>query len=119
MRKTLRACALLVALWGCGSSGDAPTSQYAIEGRVLDDLTGDGLEHATVHFSSDTLDSADASTDRDGHFSLQVSVREGVDFGVVSAERDSYQPTAQHTVYFDGTEHVLTLRMRAKTTASK
>jgi hypothetical protein len=33
---------------------------------------------------------------------------------VVSAERDDYQPTTARTVYFDGTEHVLTLRMRAK-----
>jgi hypothetical protein len=119
MRKTLRTGALLAALWGCGSGGDVPTSQFVIEGHVLDDLSGNGLEHATVRFSSDTLDSADASTDRDGHFSLQVSVRDGVDFGVVSAERDSYQPSAQHTVYFDGTEHVVTLRMRAKTTNTK
>ena len=119
MRNTLRAGALLVALWGCGSDGDAPTSQYVIEGRVLDDLSGAGLDHATVHFSSDTLDSAEANSDRDGHFSLQVSVREGVEFGVISAERDSYQPTAQHTVYFDGTEHVLTLRMRANTPPAK
>jgi hypothetical protein len=114
MRKILRSAALALGVWGCGSSDAAPASQFTIEGSVLDDLSGQGVEHATVHFSSDTLDSAETGTDHDGHFSLDVSVREGVDFGVVSAERDDYQPTTARTVYFDGTDHVLTLRMRAK-----
>lgn len=114
MRKLLRAAALTLGVWGCGSSDAAPTSQFTIDGRVIDDLSGQAVENATVHFSSDTLDSAETGTDHDGQFSLDVSVREGVDFGVVSAERDDYQPTTARTVYFDGTEHVLTLRMRAK-----
>src|SRR4051794_21725934 len=114
MRKMLRAAALMLGALGCGSSDAAPTSQFTIDGRVVDDLSEQGVEHATVHFSSDTLDSAETGTDHDGHFSLDVSVREGVDFGVVSAERDDYQPTTERTVYFDGTDHVLTLRMRAK-----
>jgi hypothetical protein len=114
MRKMLRAAALILSAWGCGSGDAAPTSQFTIDGHVLDDLSGQAVENATVHFSSDTLDSAETGTDHDGNFSLDVSVREGVAFGVVSAERDDYQPTTARTVYFDGTEHVLTLRMRAK-----
>jgi hypothetical protein len=113
MRNLLRIGALLLGMSGCGASDAAPTSQFQIEGHVLDDLTGHALEHATVDFSSDTLDRAEASTDHEGHFSLVVDVRDGVDFGIVSATHADYQPSAEQTLYFDGTEHQLTLRLRA------
>jgi hypothetical protein len=114
MRKPLRIGVLVLGVFGCGNGDSAPTSQFEIVGHVLDDLTGHGVEHATVSFTSDTLDRAETMTEIDGRFSFTVSVREGVDFGLVSASQANYVPSAASTLYFDGTEHALTLRLRAK-----
>jgi hypothetical protein len=115
MRNTCRVGALLIALCGCGQDvSSGPSSQFELEGRVLDDLTGVGIKNAQVNFSSDALDQAETSTDPDGQFTLAVSVREGVAFGIVSAEQESYEPGTARSVYFDGTTHVITLRLRAK-----
>jgi hypothetical protein len=93
-----------------------PASQFEVEGQVLDDRTGAGIEHAQVHFSSDTLERADTSADANGHFMLSVEVREGVEFGTLSAEQAGYEAGAAHTIYFDGSRHVITLRLREKST---
>ncbi|HEY2732545.1 MAG TPA: hypothetical protein VGI70_01100 [Polyangiales bacterium] len=114
MRATLTRALLLFAC-ACGGSDAAPSSQFSLEGHVVDDSTGHAIEHATVNFDSDTLDHADSGTDHDGHFEFDVSVRDGVDFGLISATHPDYEDTAARTIYFDGTDHVLTLRMRAKT----
>jgi hypothetical protein len=107
---------LILLLFACGCGGDdaAPASQFTLEGHVVDDLSGHGIEHATVNFDSDTLDHDDTGTDRDGYFQFDVSIRDGVDFGVISASDPDYEDAAARTIYFDGTDHVLTIRMRAK-----
>jgi hypothetical protein len=117
MSRTVWLGALWLGLGACGQDDSAPSSQFGIEGRVLDDLTGAGVEHADVHFSSDTLDRADVTADLDGKFMLDVSVREGVEFGIIHAERDGYEAGAARTIYFDGTTHVITLRLREKSKA--
>jgi hypothetical protein len=115
MRNACWIGALWIGLCGCGQDvSSGPSSEFELEGRVLDDLTGAGIKNAQVNFSSDALDRAETSTDPDGRFTLAVSVREGVAFGVVSAEQESYEPGTARTVYFDGTNHVITLRLRAK-----
>jgi hypothetical protein len=114
MSKTVWIGALWLGLSACAQDDSAASSQFEIQGRVLDDLTGGAVEHAGVHFSSDTLDRADVTADLDGRFTLQVHVREGVEFGVISAERDGYEPGTARTIYFDGTTHVITLRLREK-----
>jgi len=108
---------LWLALCSCGQDDAATSSQFEIDGRVVDDLTGAGVQHATVHFSSDTLDRTDTTADLDGRFTLDVSVRDGVDFGIIDAEHENYETSVARTIYFDGTTHVITLRLRAKTKA--
>jgi hypothetical protein len=115
MRNVRWVGALWIGLCGCGQDlSSGPSSQFELEGQVLDDLTGAGVQHAQVDFSSDTLDRAETSTDPDGRFTLEVSVREGVAFGIVSAAHERYEPGTARSVYFDGTTHVITLRLRAK-----
>jgi hypothetical protein len=106
---------ILIAAFATSCAGDdatGPGSQYELAGSVLDDRSGSGLRGATVQFRSDTLDLSEAETDGDGRFSLAVRVREGVTFGTISAAHDSYAPGAARTVYFDGSDHVITLRLR-------
>lgn len=106
---------VLLGASACGEdSSTGPSSPFELEGRVLDDLTGAGVESAAVTFSSDALDQAQTTTDPSGHYTLDVRVREGVQFGIVSAKRDGYEPGPAHTVYFDGSTHVIDLRLRSK-----
>jgi hypothetical protein len=106
--------------WGllaCGGDDTGPSSEYVIEGRVLDQ-TGHGVSGAKVHFESDALDSADTDSDDDGSYHFDVRVREGVEFGILTATHDGYTSPAARTVYFDGTLHVINVSLR-KTNASK
>lgn len=104
---------------GCGSSDQGEARQYEISGTVVDARSGKGIQHATVRFSSDTLNDADTDTDASGHFTLDVSVDEGVAFGTVIASHPNFQPAVSETVYFDDLPHVLTLELIAKVTGSK
>jgi hypothetical protein len=114
MRAFFRLSAWLCFACACGQqAGAGPSSPHQLEGDVLDDLTGAGVASAAVSFSSDTLDMVQTATDPNGHFKLDVRVREGVEFGIVSAEHDGYDPAPARTVYFDGSSHVITLRLRA------
>ena len=117
MRNVLRVgILLLVAVGACGEDSSAgPSSPFELEGRVLDDLSGAGVDSAQVTFSSDALDHAETTTDPNGRYTLHVRVREGVEFGIVSAKRDGYEPGAARTVYFDGSTHVIDLTLRSKT----
>ena len=116
MRTAAFTAALVVSLGGCAQdAGIGPTSEFELVGTVVDDRSGEGIEFAEINFSSDALDEAQTTTDADGHFEFQVRVREGVEFGVVSAQHDGYEPSPAHTIYFDGSTHVIALRLRAKT----
>jgi hypothetical protein len=110
MRNALLSVALLIA--SCAQDTDGPSSQFELEGKVVDDRSGRGISDAKVSFGSDTLDRADTNTDGEGNFALSVDVREGVEFGTIRATRDGYADGAARTVYFDGTSHVITLRLR-------
>jgi hypothetical protein len=106
--------AWLPLFWGCGDSGAATASQRTISGEVRDAQSGHGIGGAVVEFSSDTLETAETSTDGDGHFSLEVEVGEGVLFGHVSARHRDYESAAAVSVYFDGTENVLDIELQRK-----
>src|ERR1700754_2967387 len=113
MRRSALSILLASFLASCaGDATDGPASQYELAGRVVDDRSGDPVKGATVRFDSDTLDRSETETDGEGQFSFAVRVREGVTFGTISAEHDAYAPGSAHTVYFDGSEHVITLRLR-------
>jgi hypothetical protein len=101
-------------LGACAQDSDGPSSQYDLQGRVIDDRTGRGLADAQVSFSSDTLDQAETSTDGDGRFDFAVDVRADVDFGTIRASHAAYADGSPRTVYFDGSSHAITLRLRAK-----
>jgi hypothetical protein len=120
MRFLGASAALCCVLWSsCGSSDQGEARQYEISGTVLDARSGKGIQHAAVHFSSDTLDAADTDTDASGQFTLEVSVDQGVAFGTVVASHPSYQPAVSKTVYFDDLPHVVTLELQAKPASSK
>jgi hypothetical protein len=106
--------AWLPLLWGCGDSGEAAASQRTISGEVRDAQSGRGIAGAVVGFSSDTLETAETSTDDDGHFELEVDVTAGVMFGHVSATHRDYETAAAVSVYFDGAENVLDIELRHK-----
>ena len=107
---------MICALWcaSCGSSETGEARQFEISGSVVEARTGKGIQNATVHFSSDTLDEAETDTDASGHFTLDVSVREGVAFGTIIARHASYQAAVSESVYFDDLPHVFTLELQAK-----
>lgn len=105
--------AVLLALGACAQGGD-PSSPFELSGRVLDELTGRGLEGAKVRFNSDTLDRAESRSDGDGHFEFTVEVRDGVRFGTIRATRDGYVNGTPHSVYFDDSADTITLRLRAE-----
>ena len=58
-----------------------------------------------------TLDEAETASDADGHFSLDVSVREGVAYGTLRASAAGYAPSVAHSVYLDEQPHVITLEL--------
>lgn len=105
-------CTLLIAalLAGCASD-EAPTDQHALSGSVRDARTQAAVARATVKFVSDTLDEAETASDADGHFSLEVSVREGVAYGTLRASAAGYAPSVAHSVYLDAQPHVITLEL--------
>ena len=96
------------------SSDATPHLEGAIEGVVRDEFTQDGISGAKVHFISDTLDEAEAITDQDGAFTLDVVLFEGVRFGMLSASREGYAESKQQSVYFDGTALRTELLLRPK-----
>lgn len=106
--------AWLPLFWGCGDSGEPVASQRTISGVVRDAQSGRGIAGALVEFSSDTLETAQRSTDDDGHFELDVEVSEGVLFGHVSATHRDYEKAAAMSVYFDGEQNVLDIELRHK-----
>src|SRR4029077_3979494 len=77
----------LVLLAGCGAE-DAPSDRHEISGSVSDARSNAPIAHALVTFESDALDHAETTSDGAGQFSLQVDVREGVEYGSVRASRD-------------------------------
>src|SRR5215510_540386 len=97
----VRTWALLAfsVLCACGGDDLAPAKQFEISGRVIDARTGKAISKAEVEFNSDTLDHAATSSDDDGHFSFDVSVREGVAFGTITAEHANYRAPTAETVY--------------------
>jgi hypothetical protein len=101
--------------WGCGD-GDATSSRRSVTGQVVDAQSGRGIPAATVELVSDTLDKAEAVTDGDGRFSMNLDLRDGVDFASISARHPDYQSAASRSVYFDGTENVLEIELRRETT---
>ena len=98
----------------CVQTGDESTvDRFALEGRVVDDSTGDGLSGAKVTFVSDTLDKTEARSDGDGRYSMNAKLAEGVTFGTLRAEHPGYRTSIDQTVYFDGTAREVDLRLRA------
>jgi hypothetical protein len=106
--------AWLPLFWGCGDSGAATATQRTISGEVRDAQSGHGIAGALVDFSSDTLETAETSTDGDGRFKLEIEVTDGVMFGHVSASHRDYEAAAAVSVYFDGIENVLEIELRHK-----
>jgi hypothetical protein len=109
---------LFFLLGGCGGE-DAPSDRHDINGSVNDARSNAPISQAVVTFESDALDHAETTSDGAGHFTLQVDVREGVDFGTVRASRDGYEPSVAQSVYFDAQAHVLSLKLTAKESASQ
>ena len=115
MRTATFTAAIAVSLCGCAQdAGIGPSSEFELVGTVVDDRSGAGIEFAEINFSSDALDEAETTADAKGHFEFQVRVREGVEFGVISAQHEDYEPSSAQTIYFDGSTHVITLRLRVK-----
>ncbi len=101
-------------LCACGSKTEqAQLSEYTVSGVVTDDLTGAAIDGAQVIFEADTLEQTDAHSDGKGHYSMLVQVTEGERFGTLHASAHGYQDSTPQTVYFDGTERVVDLRLRA------
>jgi hypothetical protein len=100
--------------WGCGGDADSSTREQEISGAVRDAQSGRGIADAVVELTSDALDSAETVSDRDGRFTIRLDVSEGVLFGHVSARHRDYEQAAASSVYFDGTERVLSIELRRK-----
>ena len=103
----------LALLASCGAE-DAPSDRHEISGSVSDARSNAPIAHATVTFDSDALDHAETTSDGAGQFSMQVDVREGVEYGTVRASRDGYESAVAQSVYFDAQPHVLSLKLTAK-----
>ena len=110
--------AVLAVIASCGGE-DAPSDRHEISGSVTDARSNAPIARALVTFQSDALDHAETTSDGDGHFSLQVDVREGVEYGTVRASRDGYEPSVAQSVYFDAQPHVLSLKLTAKESPTK
>lgn len=116
-RPTFLAAALaLFALLGGAISctGNSSTSTYSISGYISDVLSGAPLSGATVTFTSDTLYTANATSDDDGLFEMTVTT--DAPFGQVRAELGGYQ-AVETTVFFDTTERRIDLTMRPEAAA--
>lgn len=113
MRCARATLSLMLLIAGCGGE-DAPTDSHEISGTVSDARSNAPIAHALVRFQSDALDQAEASSDDDGHFSMQVSVHQGVEYGTVRASHDGYETSVAQSVYFDQQPHVLSLKLSAK-----
>jgi hypothetical protein len=113
MRKGVLIALLIPAALACASDAADVDAPHEIVGRVVDERDGHGISEANVHFSSDTLDEADASSDSGGHFKLAVQLRDGVDYGIVVASHAGYESSPAHSVFFDDSAHVLTLSLQA------
>ncbi len=117
MKHALHVGALLWSCLAAACSSDTQpgdTSNYAVDGTVVDDRNGHGIAGAKVTFISDALDEASGLSDGSGHYSLVAPVRDGVHFGTLRASAAGYQDSAVQSVYFDGSEHSIELRLRPK-----
>ena len=112
MRSGFVASLLILATSACGSADADTDAPHEIVGSVVDERDGLGISEANIHFSSDTLDEADASSDSAGHFKLSVQLRDGVDYGIVGASHAGYASSPAHSVFFDDSAHVLTLSLQ-------
>ena len=101
------ALAGLIALSSCADEG--PVESFELSGFVHDDLTGEGIDDATVTFVSDTLFEASTTTSGNGFY--EMGVETDVPFGQVRAEKEGYRP-AEATVFFDTNVRRIDLRMR-------
>jgi hypothetical protein len=112
MRSGVVALLLILASIACGSDGADTDAPHEIVGSVVDERDGHGISEANIHFSSDTLDEADAASDSAGRFKLSVQLRDGVDYGIVVASHAGYANSPAHSVFFDDSAHVLTLSLQ-------
>ncbi len=80
---------------------------------MRDDLSSHPVSGAKVVFVSDTLDTTETHSDGNGHYVLEVTVREGVNFGTLQASLSGYQTSPKATVFFDGTARTVDMRLRA------
>lgn len=107
----------VLALMGSAASctTNSSTSTYSINGYVTDVLTNAPLSGASVTFTSDTLFTADATTDEDGLYEMTVTTDSP--FGQVRAELGGYQ-AVDATVLFDTSERRIDLKMRPEATTA-
>lgn len=113
----LRTACLVISLplfGACAGSGEASSTRRELSGQVRDAQSGSGIAAASVAFVSDALDTAETATDDDGHFSLAVDLGDDIVFGHVTASQRDYEPAAAMSVYFDGTQNVLSFELRRK-----
>lgn len=108
-RAALRVPVLALILAAACGGDDAPLESYELTGYVRDDLTDAPLEGARVVFTSDTLYTAEGTTDSDGLYEMVIA--SDVPFGQVRAERSGYRP-AERTVFFDQAVRRVDLRLR-------
>ena len=102
----------LVLICACAQDEGGVTDDQSIEGLVLDEFTERGVGGAKVKFVSDALDRAEATTDGDGRFVIDVELTTGVRFGTLEASRGGYVTSAKESVYFDGSALRMELTLR-------
>ncbi len=100
--------ALAFGLAGCGKTSTT-ASTYQLSGYVQDAESGTALKGASVTYTSDTLDTATATTDSSGRY--EIAIDSDTPFGHVSAQKGGYQP-ADKTVYFDTPTRRMDLDLR-------
>ncbi len=99
--------AALFATAGCGS--DPTTEAYNVSGYVTELGSGAPIRNATVTFTSDTLRTAETTTNGSGFYEMVVET--DTPFGQLRAEADGYDP-AEETVFFDGPERRVDLELK-------
>jgi hypothetical protein len=95
-----------------GACDVSPTELYELSGVVSDERTGDPISGARVVFTSDTLYTAETTTNGDGVYRFIVETDHP--FGQVRAEAGGYVPN-ERSVYFDGADRRLDIQLRPGT----
>jgi hypothetical protein len=92
-----------------GACEDSPTEFYEVTGVISDERSTEPIGGARVVFTSDTLYTAETTTDGDGVYRLVVETDHP--FGQIRAEAGGYLP-GERSVYFDGTDRRIDIALR-------